>query len=304
MSQRYHALATDRNFLGLDKKYSSWESSSFVIVQAPLERTTSYGKGAAQGPEKIIEASHQVEFYDEMLEESPCERGIVTLEAPDFKDEGDIEGMLNRIAGQVSHVITAGKFPVILGGEHTVTAGCVKGLIDAGESFSVLQFDAHSDMRDSYENDRYSHASVMRRVWEMEKSITLCGIRSQCVEEAELIRAEGIPVYYAHHLAAMNSWEPVLERLKEKVYVTIDADFFDPSVMPAVGTPEPGGFFWKETLSFLSTLMKERRILGFDFVELAPDPALVYADFTAARMIYRLIGIAGNAYPEKYPFIA
>ena len=296
-------LSRKENFLGLEPFFSTLDNAPFLIIPAPFEKSTSYGKGTAGAPGKILAASQQIEFFDEELTEEPCLRGIATLSPLDFASRSSDESV-SLIGDYVSAAAERGKVPVLLGGEHTVTVGAVKGLMKTGKDFSVLQFDAHSDFRDHYEGNHLSHASVMRRVWEYQKSVTLCGIRSQCSEEREFIAAHDIPIFYAHEMHAMSSWEIIIDRLLPDIYITFDCDFFDPSIMPAVGTPEPGGFLWSETLKFLSLLSKVRTIIGFDIVELAPRPTLVYADFTAARLTYKTIGYMGKANEEKYPLLS
>lgn len=296
-------LNSKENFLGLEPFYSSLDSAPFVIIPAPFEKSTSYGKGTAGAPERILAASHQVEYFDEELNEEPCLRGIATLSPLNF-DSLSSDESVSLISDKVSRVIEKEKVPILLGGEHTVTVGAAMGLTKTGRDFSVLQFDAHSDFRDQYDGNQLSHASVMRRVWEYQKSIVLCGIRSQCSEEREFIVSNDIPIFYAQEMHTMENWKNIINRLHSDVYITFDCDFFDPSIMPAVGTPEPGGFQWGETLKFLSLLTSERNIIGFDIVELAPQPSLVYADFTAARLAYKIIGYIGNTNAGRYPYLS
>lgn len=299
MSVELAVLDYHSNFLGFEPQFATLENSSFVVVPVPLEKSTTYGKGTAHGPGKIIEASRMIEFYDEKFDDEPCRRGIATLIPIPVKKK-DVHKVIGQCAAIVCTLLEMGKFPILLGGEHTITIGGVQGVLNAGKNFSVVHLDAHSDLRDEYENSKYNHACAMHRIWEMQPSVVLCGIRSQCAEEKEFIKTNRIPVYYAHDLKGRNSWEFIINHLEQNVYLTIDCDFFDPSVVPAVGTPEPGGFFWEETLQFLQLLVSKRNIVGFDVVELSPQAGLFYSEFTVAKLIYKLIGYIGRAQTERF----
>lgn len=286
------------NFLGLDPEWSRTDRARVFVLPAPYERTTSYGKGTRAAPEAIIEASQYLELYDEEIgtESFRLTDGIATLPAIAF-DEGCTDDIaVDAIRNAVDGLILRGKTVILLGGEHTVAVGSVQAHVQRLGDVSVLQLDAHSDLRSEYEGNRFSHASAMARIYEACPRIVQLGIRSQCKEEADFIRRNGIATFYAcdvrrgAHGKGESWYDAVIDRLSEKVYLTFDCDFLDPSLMPAVGTPEPGGFGWDETLSFLRILAAKRNIVGMDFNELAPLPNLIHPQFTIAKLVYKLIG--------------
>lgn len=285
---------TDSNFLGIaEPDLYSYEKARFVIQSAPYEHTSSYIQGSANGPGAIISASHFVEFYDEELEqESYKSGGIATLEPLDFTDRVD-EAAIGLIESATDKLIADGKFVISLGAEHTVTLGFVKSHLKKYPGLSVLQIDAHSDLRLAYHDNRYSHASVMARVHELGVGLVQIGIRAQCREEAELIKASpSIHTFYAHRLRRDPYWmESAIAALGEEVYITIDADGFDPSVIPCVGTAEPNGLFWNETVEFLRKVIQLKKVVGFDIVEVAPRPDQILSEYTLAKLLYRMIGL-------------
>jgi agmatinase len=200
--------------------------------------------------------------------------------------------MADRVERAVGWVLDEGKLPVLLGGEHSLTAGAVRAAARRVEGLSVLQIDAHADMRDQYLDSRYSHACVMRRVRELVAASSV-GIRSLSEEEADHLEAHPAPIWSPRQFRALGGrWEPVLDALSDRVYVTIDLDGLDPSLVPATGTPEPGGLDWYEVVDLLAAVARARKIVGFDVVELAPIPGQVASDFLAARLTYRLIGLS------------
>jgi agmatinase len=282
-----------KNFLALDKEFSSYKNSYITILPVPYESTTSYGKGAAQGPAAILDASHYVEFFDEELNRELCfEKGISTLRALDL-DKRKSKKAVEYICKVIQELINDGKYVVTLGGEHTIAIAPIKAHFCFDKDISVLQFDAHSDLRDRYEGKRYSHACFAARVVEFTTNITQLGIRAQCKEEYDLIKEKKINTFYAYEIREGkygNNWqEAVMNSLKEKVYLTFDIDYFDLSLMPSTGTPEPNGFFWDETIKFLKTLGQERKVIGFDVVELAPIKGFSSPDYLAAKLIYKML---------------
>jgi agmatinase len=287
------ALATKNNFLGIEEqKLCSYEDSWFVIQQLPYEHTSSYLQGSAKGPGAIIKASHYVEFYDEVLEtETFRHSGIATLPPVNFK------GKVNRAAVELIEketlkLLNDDKFVVSFGAEHTITLGLVQAHLKKYKNLSVLQVDAHSDLRDTYHGNKYSHACVMARVHELDVRLCQVGIRAQCIEEAELIRSsKKIKTFYAHQIRQSNNWiEQATDTLTDNVYITIDADGFDPSVVPNVGTAEPGGLFWEEVTRLLDHVVQNRNVVGFDIVEIAPARGQILSEYAMAKLAYRLMG--------------
>ncbi|MFA6233658.1 MAG: agmatinase [Bacteroidota bacterium] len=291
-------LGIDKNFLGIDKIHSSLESAEIVILSAPYEHSVSYGRGTGRGPQSILDASHYVEFWDEEFQRELCfDKGIATLAPIDFAGAADAAA-LGMIEEQVREVLSRDKFVVTLGGEHTISAAAIKSHFEHYPQMSVLQIDAHSDLREEYEGSRYSHASVMARVLEFLPSERLvqAGIRAQCREEYERIERDGISTFFGWEIRQGiygQSWkERVLDALGNDVYITFDIDGLDPSIMPSTGTPEPGGLFWDETIQLMKMIGKQRRIVGFDLVELAPVPDVAWPDFLAAKLVSKMLNAA------------
>ncbi len=276
------------NFGDIDREFSGFEKSKIVILPVPYEATTTYRKGTQKGPEAIIEASRNIELYDEETDSEPYKVGIHTLK--EFREGFDNpQKMIKALADKVQGLFSLGKLVIALGGEHTITLGMVEGLRREEKDFSILILDAHADLRNSYEGTKYSHACGARRLIE-ENRILQVGIRSLCQEEADFIKKKDLKLFYAKDIVGKEDWmEEVISRLSNKIYLSIDLDFLDPSIMPAVGTPEPGGLGWYETLKFLRLLTKEKKILGIDVVELCPIPSDIPSSFAAAKLIYKLI---------------
>lgn len=287
------SLGTDENFLGIeDPSLHSFEQSKYVIQSVPYEYTSSYIAGSDKGPEAILSASHFVEFYDEELDQETFRLGgIATLPALDFSGKVNKDAV-DYIESETSKLIEQDKFVISLGAEHTVTFGLVKAHLKKYPNLSVLQIDAHSDLREAYQGNPYSHASVMARVNELGVKISQAGIRAQCKEEAELIKKSAhIKTAYAHQVRNNPNWmHELVDHLSDDVYITIDADGFDPSIMPAVGTAEPNGLFWDETMKLLKHCVEKKRVVGFDIVECAPVENSILSEFTLAKVLYRLLG--------------
>ncbi len=286
-------LGPDKNFLGItEPELHSYENSKYVIQSAPYEHTSSYLEGSAKGPQAIIAASQFVEFYDEEIDTETYKKcGIATLEPINFGSKVNEEAV-GLIADETAKLINDGKFVVSLGAEHTVTYGFVKPHAEKYPNLSVLQIDAHSDLRDAYHGNKYSHASVMARVNELGLNITQIGIRAQCKEESDLIKTSpNIHTFYAHQIRHNDNWaSEALATLTENVYITIDADGFDPSVVPLVGTAEPGGLYWQETIDFLRAVCKKCNVVGFDVVEVAPVEGQILSEYVLAKLVYKIIG--------------
>ena len=276
------------NFLGLPEEASRYETSRVAVLPVPFERTTSYGKGTAQGPAAILEASRQVEFWEEMLRSEPWRIGIATL--PPFAVETpDAAAALGALEAEARRHLAAGKFLVTLGGEHSLTTAPVRAARAVHGELAVVQFDAHADLRAEYDGTPWSHASVMRRLHEDGVPALAVGIRALCDEEAALIAEKQLPTIWGWELPARERFLAELERLPEKVYLTFDVDFFDPSLMPATGTPVPGGGQWYPTLECLRELFRRKTVVAMDVVELAPQPGAHGADFLAASLVHKCL---------------
>lgn len=282
-----------KNFLAItEDDLCSYKKSRYVIQSAPYEYTSSYLQGSSKGPSAIIKASQFVELYDEELDqESFRYGGICTLPPMEFKDKVD-EKAVKLIEKHTDQLLADNKFPVTLGAEHTITYGTMRAVKKKYDQVCMLQIDAHSDLREEYHGNKYSHASVMKRVYDMGVPLTQIGIRAQCIEEAQLIRSsKNINTFYAHDVRKNGAWmEEALKTLGDNVYISIDADGFDPAVVPAVGTAEPNGLFWNETLEFLKLVISKKNVVGFDVVEIAPAKGNILSEYTMAKLVYRLIG--------------
>ena len=285
-----------KNFLDISSQYSDFENSKAVVISFPFEKSTTFGKGTKFGPKAIISASGQVELFDEELErEAYKEIGVATL--PQIMPGKTKAKLFDPLVKKVGEVVSKGKFPIILGGEHTISIGGVLGVAANYKTFSVLHFDAHADLRDSYEGNKFSHASAMRRVLEIQnvKNLVSVGIRNISNEKSEGSEFDfykknqnKIKIFWAKDKEKWNLDE-LLYTLDENVYLTFDVDAFDPSIMPSTGTPEPGGLGWYETLKIIRKVASQKKIIGADIVELCPIPGLIAPDFLAAKLAYKII---------------
>jgi len=277
------------NFCGLQSDWSAWDKSRVVIIPVPYDLTTTYMPGTRLGPHAIIKASMQVELFDDELEQETAAIGIHTLPELEVDTSGPA-GMIDRVAAAAQQVISAGKFPVMLGGEHSVTLGMIRALLKTHPDMGVLQLDAHADLRDSYLGSPYNHACVAKRIQEL-CPLVQAGIRNMSAEEFSFLSLSQVKSCSARHMQGNTDWvAKIIENLPQKIYITIDLDVFDPSIMPAVGTPEPGGLGWYDVLTLLRTVCRERQIVGCDIVELCPQPMNPGPDFLAAKLCYKLLG--------------
>lgn len=277
------------SFAGLGPPHSDFRTSRAVILPVPFERTTEWVTGTREGPRAIIEASQYLELYDLDLGRELHHIGIHTHAAV-RPLMGSTSGMIDRVLQTARPLVCNGKLVAMLGGEHSVSLGTVRAYKETFPSLSVLQLDAHADLRDEYLGDRYGQACVMRRVSEI-CPIVQVGIRSLSLEEREFLgRNHMAPFYAASRLPQQEVLEKVLGMLGNDVYITIDADVFDPSIMPAVGTPEPGGMSWESVLSLLKAVAQRKNVVGFDMMEYCPREGPSYCAYLLAKLTYKLIG--------------
>jgi len=286
------------NFLDLGPEDSNLEHSGVMILPVPLDLTASWERGTAAGPAAIIGASHHIERFDEELGCVPCSvvGGIATHPTPVLAT--DPERAISEIRDLATRLVRPDRLLVSLGGEHAITFPLVQAHVTEWPGLSVVQIDAHADMRSSYMGSAYNHACPMRRILELNVHVTSVGIRSVDESEAEFIDGERSRMFLASDVAGrLDEWgEEILESLPSRdVYLTIDLDGLDPAVVPAVGTPVPGGLGWYETLSFVRRLTDTCRVVGADVVELCPRPGLHYADAAAARLVYKIIAYWASA---------
>lgn len=274
----------------------AYDNAQVVILPVPYEATTTYRQGCQHGPQALLAASDQLEYYDVELAREICwQVGIHTHQviADTRNAQVEPEAMLTLTRETVSALVSDDKFVITLGGEHSITAGVVRAYQQIfAEPFTVIQIDAHSDLRFTYEGSIHNHACVMHRVLEMGLPSLPIGIRSLCYEEAQLIEQHKIPVIWARQIVQNPRWvEQALQKITtKKVFITIDLDGLDPSFIPGVGTPQPGGLDWYACTTFLRQVFENYQVIGCDVMELAPLTDSVVSQFSAAKLVYKLIG--------------
>jgi len=279
-------------FLNLGPEESDLSSCGAVVLPLPLDLTASWKRGSADGPAAIVAASHHIEYYDEELRIDPYKLigGIATHPVPELPTDPSLA--TREVFELASELVARDRILIALGGEHSVSYPLVMAHRKLWPEISVVQIDAHADMRASYKGSAYNHACPMRRIMELGLHVTAVGVRSMDESEADYIHSEQSRIFFASDVAGrLESWcEAIIDSVpSDQVYLSIDLDGFDPSVVPAVGTPVPGGLHWAETLAFIRRLAEERQLIGADVVELAPKEGLHYADAAAARLVHKLI---------------
>lgn len=288
------------NFGGLDETRSSLEGAQVLIWPVPFEKTVSYGVGTANGPEAIVEASRNMELFDEEIGGETAAIGIHTLPAIDADREPD--EMMKVLYDETKRLLASEKFICMLGGEHSISAPVIKAHHEKYPNLSVLQIDAHADLRDQYDGTPHSHASVMRRVVEFCPAVQV-GIRSLSAEEARVIPSLPTKVFFAKDIVGHTEWiDEAVDCLSDQVYLTIDVDGFDPSLIPTTGTPEPGGLMWYDVLSLIKKAASKRKIVGMDVTELSTSPGNNSPSFLTAKLIYKTLGyIFSESVPKVLP---
>lgn len=275
------------HFLDMDDEFLQLESAAYVLLSVPYDGTSTFVKGADKGPQAILDASDSLELYDIQYDIDASKAGVYT-DHHEY-DLSTSEAMVKSVYGRVSHFLDMGKRVAMVGGEHSVSVGAIRAMSERFPDLTVLQIDAHADLRDEYHGSPYNHACVMRRAQEYARVVQV-GIRSVCEEEQCNIVPENI--FYAHDVVGRTGWEDeVLERLTGNVYISFDLDGLDPSILPATGTPLPGGLQWYPTLNLLEKVFRARRVVGFDVVELCPQEGNVVSDVLAASLVYKMMGM-------------
>jgi agmatinase len=276
-------------FLGLGEEWTALPRARVALLPVPYEATTSYGAGTRYGPEAILRASRHVELYDHELDDEPYRVGVHTFPMVELSAGGP-EAALAELYQRYAAACEGARFIITLGGEHTISQVPVLYWAERlRDDLSVLQFDAHADLRASFHGTPWSHACVMRRVVDRVKPVGV-GVRAIDVEEKALIRERGLTMIYGEELTGSGWIERALAALRPNVYLTFDVDFFDPAIVPATGTPEPGGGTWAQALALLRRVFAERRVVAADVVELAPIAGLAAPDFLVAKLVYKMIG--------------
>ncbi|MBI2137480.1 agmatinase [Candidatus Woesearchaeota archaeon] len=278
------------NFGAIPHELADYDNAKVAILPVPYDATTTYQSGTRNGPMAIIEASRSLEFYDEESGRNFSEIGICTLDELDVVDEAG--KMVNRVYESVKVLLDDGKRVVLLGGEHSLSSGSVKAHLEKYPDLTVLHVDAHADMRDEHSENRYNHGCVARRISEMCPLVSV-GVRSIAEEEADHIKGSvgRIKVFFAKDLDKNGDWiGDVVKNLGENVYITIDLDAFDTSIMPSVGTPQPGGLGWYDVLELMRRISGGKNVVGFDVTELMPIAGNYAPNVLAAKLVYKLIG--------------
>ena len=282
------------NFGGIEADYTDFERARFVVLPVPYDLTSTYRSGSRLGPAAILDASAHMELYDEELRQETYLCGIHTLPFVEPDARGPAE-MIETLRHITADVVQAGKIPVTLGGEHSISLACVQALQEKYPALSVLQFDAHADLRDVYQNSPYSHACVARRISECCPLVQV-GIRSMSAEDAVFLSGSPVRSFSADFVLEEKDWcAAIAAHLTGDIYISVDLDVLDPAFMSATGTPEPGGIGWKDVLRLVRTVSGKCRIRGFDVVELSPIPGLAAPDFLAAKLTYRMMGYVLNS---------
>ena len=274
-------------FLDMPPHFSKAENAQYVLLPVPYDGTSTYIKGAEKGPQAIIDASDSIELYDIQTGIEAYKSGIYTdKHVYSFQSP---EKMVEEVKARVTFFLQQNKTVGLLGGEHSISIGAIQAVAEKYADLSVLQIDAHADLREEYHGSKYNHACVMRRAQEV-ANVVQVGIRNVCIEEKAHIIPENM--FYAHEICGKTEWmQQAVDRLTEHVYLTIDLDGFDPSIVPATGTPLPGGLLWYETLTFLELLFKSKKVVGFDVVELCPQNDDKTSDVLAAVLVYKIISM-------------
>ena len=289
MKKKFKFLSNKNGFLGIDNKFSIKEK--VIVVPFGLEKTVSYGGGTKNGPKEIIKASHQVELYDEELKCEPYKKiGIKTLKP--FKIDKNINKALNKMSKLNQEILNKKMFPLTFGGEHSITPGCIKPFAKKYKKLCLLHFDAHADLRDGYKGEKYSHASAIRRCLD-NKNISVISFGIRNISKSEILylkkNSNRIKIFWAKDKKKwnLNSFKKLIKN--KTIYLTFDVDGFDSSIMPATGTPEPGGLFWDETLEIIKLAMKNAKIVGADINELAPIKGFNSYNFLVAKLAYKIL---------------
>lgn len=278
-------MKSQKTYAGIDEKYTSAESSKIVLIPVPYDGTSTWGKGADKGPEAFLHASENMELYDIETDIEVYKQGVFLAEA--LTGHSTPEEMVDEVHKEVKAAILRNKFVTMMGGEHSVSIGSIRAFNECYDDLTVLQLDAHTDLRKEYEGSVYNHACAMYEANETTNLVQV-GIRSMDASEKTVLNEEN--VFYAHDMSTDDYWmDNAIELMTDNVYITLDLDALDPSIMPSTGTPEPGGLLWYETLEFLRKVFEEKNVVGFDIVELCPNPSEKSSDFLTAKLYYKML---------------
>jgi agmatinase len=291
-------MSTSKNYAGISDEFAQLEKSKIILIPVPYDGTSTWGKGADKGPEAFLEASENMELYDIETNSEVYKQGIHLTEP--ITVNSSPEAMVNEVHAITKDFIKRNKFVTLFGGEHSISIGSIRAFNECFDNLTVLQIDAHADLRESYEGTKYNHACA---VYEANQTTNLVqvGIRSMDVIEKTVMDEE--KTFFAHDMVNDEYWtDKVIEAMTENVFITFDLDAFDPSIMPSTGTPEPGGLLWYETMEFLKQVFEDKNVVGFDIVELCPNKNDKSSDFLAAKLYYKMLSykFAGQEIDQEY----
>ncbi len=291
-------MSTSKNYAGIADEFAQLEKSKIILIPVPYDGTSTWGKGADKGPEAFLEASENMELYDIETDSEVYKQGIHLTDP--ITENSSPEAMVNEVHAITKDFIKRNKFVTLFGGEHSMSIGSIRAFNECFDNLTVLQIDAHADLRESYEGTKYNHACA---VYEANQTTNLVqvGIRSMDAIERTLMDEE--KTFFAHDMVNDEYWtDKVIEAMTENVFITLDLDAFDPSIMPSTGTPEPGGLLWYETLEFLKQVFEDKNVVGFDIVELCPNKNDKSSDFLAAKLYYKMLSykFAGQDIDQEY----
>ncbi|MFD0862043.1 agmatinase [Sungkyunkwania multivorans] len=278
-------MKTTRTFAGIPEVNSKNETAKVVLIPVPFDGTSTWGKGADKGPEAFLDASEQLELYDIETDSEVYKQGIYLADA--ITENERPEDMVAAVHAISKSYIKRKKFVTMVGGEHSISIGAIRAFNECFEDLTVLQIDAHADLRKEYEGSQFNHACALYEA-NQQTNLVQIGIRSMDSSEKSVMNME--QVFFAHEMVNDDFWmDAAIDLMTDNVYITFDLDAFDPSILPSTGTPEPGGLFWYETLEFLKKVFEEKNVVGFDIVELCPNPNEKASDFIAAKLYYKML---------------
>ncbi|SDM37551.1 agmatinase [Kriegella aquimaris] len=291
-------MSTKKNYAGIPDEFAQLEEAKIVLIPVPYDGTSTWGKGADKGPQAFLEASENMELYDIETDSEVYEQGIYLAEP--ITENSSPEAVVNAVHKTTKEYIKRNKFVTLFGGEHSISIGTIRAFNECFDNLTVLQIDAHADLRQTYEGSEYNHACAVHEA-SQNTNLVQVGIRSMDAIEKTFMDEE--KMFFAHDMVNDEYWmDKVIEAMTDNVLITFDLDALDPSIMPSTGTPEPGGLFWYETLEFLKRVFEERNVVGFDIVELCPTANDKSSDFLAAKLFYKMLSykFSDEAVDDEY----
>ncbi len=278
-------METEKTYAGIPKEYASYDKSKVVLIPVPYDGTSTWGKGADKGPEAFLHASENMELYDIETNSEVYKQGICLTEP--IEEKASPETMVSAVHHRVKSHVKRNKFVTLFGGEHSISIGAIRAFDECFQDLTVVQIDAHADLREEYSGSKYNHACAL---YEANQNTNLIQVGIRSMDASEKLVMNEDQVFFAHEMATDDYWmDNVIDLMTDNVYITFDLDAFDPSILPATGTPEPGGLFWYETLEFLRKVFAEKNVVGFDIVELCPNASSKASDFAAAKLYYKML---------------